>query len=412
MSTPIRPPRRILYIHHAGLGGSAISLYYTVTALDRERWEPVVALIKPARAVAELYWQAGIECVEWSGIATLEHTTARYLRCWSPVDWAAGVGAAAKVRRSIRRTRELVEATAPDVVHLNSVVLSAAAMALRDGDVPWVWHVRESPVRGATGTRTRLLGQALARWPDETIFISEADRRAWVGGRTGTVVHNFVDLQRFHPATEGRRAELGIAEAAPAIAYMGGIAAIKGVLPLLQALQLLRMRIPDLRCIMPGTVYEQSRALVARAARAILPLLGGETLSQRARRAMEPLGDTCILLPFETDIAPLLASADIVVFPATRPHFPRPAMEAAAMGKPVVASRLPGVSEVVEDGRTGILVEPGNAEEMAAAIERLVRDPDLRRRMGAAGRARAEAMFDQSIQCRRIANIYERVCAA
>jgi glycosyltransferase involved in cell wall biosynthesis len=77
-----------------------------------------------------------------------------------------------------------------------------------------------------------------------------------------------------------------------------------------------------------------------------------------------------------------------------------------------VASRLPGVSEVVEDGRTGILVEPGNAEELAAAIEQLVRDPALRRRMGAAGRARAEAMFDQSIQCRRIANIYERVCAA
>jgi glycosyltransferase involved in cell wall biosynthesis len=87
-------------------------------------------------------------------------------------------------------------------------------------------------------------------------------------------------------------------------------------------------------------------------------------------------------------------------------------MEAAALGKPVVASRLPGVSEVVEDGGTGILVEPGNAEEMAAAIEQLVGDPHLRRRMGAAGRARAEVMFDQSIQCRRIADIYERVCAA
>lgn len=69
-------------------------------------------------------------------------------------------------------------------------------------------------------------------------------------------------------------------------------------------------------------------------------------------------------------------------------------MEAMAAGCPVIASDLSGIPELVEDGVTGILVPPGNAEALAEAIERLSRDPKLRARMTAAGREKVAASFD------------------
>ena len=69
------------------------------------------------------------------------------------------------------------------------------------------------------------------------------------------------------------------------------------------------------------------------------------------------------------------------------------AVEATAMGLPVVASRVGGLAEIVEDGRTGFLVKPGDAVELAGAVQRLMDSPDMRARMGQAGRRRAVEHF-------------------
>jgi hypothetical protein len=80
-----RRPARLLYIQHAGdLGGSCMSLLYTMQALDRTRYEPIVALIRPTPAVARLYRDAGFEVIEWPGIRTFEHTTLRWWPLYSP----------------------------------------------------------------------------------------------------------------------------------------------------------------------------------------------------------------------------------------------------------------------------------------------------------------------------------------
>jgi glycosyltransferase involved in cell wall biosynthesis len=408
-------PKRVLYVQHAGaLGGSTMSLLYTIRALDRIRWEPVVALIRPDPLVVALYRDAGIECIEWRGISTFEHTTASHMRLSSPPDWVRGMNVPRTLRPSIRRTHALVDAVSPDIVHLNSAVLAPSALALWRRQEPWVWHVRESPVRGTFGLRTRALRFALSRWPDETLFISDADRRAWIGDANGVVVHNFVDRQLFDPMGPSARQELGIPGDVPVIAFLGGRSQMKGVLPLLEALAMLRAEFPGLRCIMPGAVHKQSPSLTAKAARRLLPMVGHATWSQHFARQVRRhrLEETCVLLPFRPLITPVLRAADIVVFPALLPHFPRPAVEAAALGKPVVASRLPGIDEIVIDGVTGLLVPAGDAVALAREIRTLLLDPGLARKLGENGRQSAVNRFDAMRQVRLITDVYERILAS
>lgn len=99
-------------------------------------------------------------------------------------------------------------------------------------------------------------------------------------------------------------------------------------------------------------------------------------------------------------------SADVFVLPSLFEPFGIVLLEAMAAGLPIVASRVGGVPDVVEDGRTGILVEPGNAQALCQALEFLISNPPLRQRMGEAGRRRA-AKYSWDIVIPRIREVYE-----
>ena len=107
-----------------------------------------------------------------------------------------------------------------------------------------------------------------------------------------------------------------------------------------------------------------------------------------------------------SEIIDALATADLLVAPSVvaangkREGIPVVLMEAMSCGLPVVASRLSGIPELVEDGVNGFLVPPGDPEALADAIERLHADPGLRARLGAAARRRIEADFDLATNAR------------
>jgi glycosyltransferase involved in cell wall biosynthesis len=108
------------------------------------------------------------------------------------------------------------------------------------------------------------------------------------------------------------------------------------------------------------------------------------------------------------DIAALLAGAHIACQPSTyREGLPKSALEAAASGKPLVATDIPGCREAVVDGETGFLVPPRNPAKLAEALQKLIRDPDLRQRFGAAGRRRVEQYFSDAIICAQTLLVYE-----
>ena len=98
------------------------------------------------------------------------------------------------------------------------------------------------------------------------------------------------------------------------------------------------------------------------------------------------------------DVRPMIEQADCVVLPSYREGMPRTLLEASAMGKPVVATDVPGVREAVADGATGFLCKVRSASSLADAMLKMARLPSVERaKLGAAGRRKVEGEFSQSI---------------
>jgi glycosyltransferase involved in cell wall biosynthesis len=98
------------------------------------------------------------------------------------------------------------------------------------------------------------------------------------------------------------------------------------------------------------------------------------------------------------DVRPLIAAADCVGLPSYREGAPRTLIEAGAMARPVIATRVPGCTAVVEDGVTGLLCDVRDAEDLARKMHQVIdAEPEERARMGAAGRAKMEREYDQEL---------------
>lgn len=120
--------------------------------------------------------------------------------------------------------------------------------------------------------------------------------------------------------------------------------------------------------------------------------------------------DGCVeFLGDVSDTAKCLRQSSMLVLPSRSEGLSIAILEAMGVGLPVIATRVGGTPEAVEHGRTGILVEPESVEELAGAILKLWREPELARRLGHAGRARAESLFDVRAMVARYEAVYLEV---
>jgi glycosyltransferase involved in cell wall biosynthesis len=373
----------------------------------------MVALTRPTQALFNFYKKAGFEVIRAPGIYTFEHTTALWARLRSPLGCLAFMRSLICWRKSMRLTLSVVAEAQPDLVHLNSVALVPSAIALAKANIPFVWHVREAPVKGYFGLRTRLISAWLKRLGNEVIFISQSDRQSWVGNYRGQVIYNFVNLRVFHPGVQagGIKKKLRINDEDNVILHLGGISEIKGIHVLLKAIWILRQSIPKLICLMPGSNLSSSGRLISLVVRKALAFIGTGVISQKVERQIQDLdlGRNLRLLPFQEDVAPFIAASDVVVFPSIRPHFARPIVEAAAMAKPTIGSYLDGVKELIEHERTGILVEPGSSSALAAALKDLLTNPANLKLMGENALKKARKDFDAKQQIAKITEIYDSI---
>lgn len=167
------------------------------------------------------------------------------------------------------------------------------------------------------------------------------------------------------------RAEIGIPDGATAIFCVGMLRPDKGQNFLLDALHLLKARGLDLTLVLAGSATAESADYEA-------------GLKHQAQ------GLAVHFLGYREDVSELMQTADLVVIPSLTEAQPRVAVQAFATGRPVVASAVGGVPEIVKDGETGWLVPPAQPEALADAIARVLADPAATARVAAGARALAE----------------------
>lgn len=405
--------QRILFIQHAGtLGGSAYSLLLLMRGLSAQGFQPEVALIRSNDQMRKLYVDEGFTVYNVSGIEIFAHTTGGWgrLNSWSSIKQL--IITLCKWRSTQNATLRLVDTVKPDIVHLNSVVLSPSAIALRRRSIPYVWHIRECPP--FQGMRTQFIRQQLLASP-HVIFLSAYDQMAWVDCKHGEVIPNFVDFAKINAAPERAiaRKQLGIELERPVVLYLGGTVAIKGFFILLKAItQVLKER-PDTLFLMPGSEIRLARQGWKQLIQRILPHVGLGTPGQKVLRYIRrEIGENSVrLLPFTTDVMGFLSACNLVVFPSISPHFARPVIEAAAMGRPVIGSNIGGVKELVEQDITGILIPPGEPGILAENILQMLNQPHVVAKMGIEGKKLAYERYTADLGVSRIATIYQKLLA-
>jgi glycosyltransferase involved in cell wall biosynthesis len=209
---------------------------------------------------------------------------------------------------------------------------------------------------------------------------------------------NGIDIQRFDRARldttiiAQKRMELGLADDAPVVGFVGRLVREKGILELLQAMQVVRQHIPSVRLMIIGPIdYEKPDVLKPEIAQHY------------------GLNDQCVFTGIRHDMPELYALMDVFVLPSYREGFPRTPMEASAMGVPCVATDIRGCREAVEHRKNGLLVSLGDVQALAEAIIEILTDREKAHRMGAEGQRIARERFDERLVFEKVLSEYARL---
>ena len=303
------------------------------------------------------------------------------------------------LRLNITRVRDLVRlmrTARPHVIQAHggeSLKYSMAVSAA--GSVPIVYR-RIGSVHGWTepGLRRSAHGLLMRRAACVVAVAEEMRREAvdifGVPTKKVVVIPNAVDPERIR-ATAGRsavRSALGISESAPLVMWIGALSPEKDPFAVLALAEMLSAD-PE----------------------AVFVLAGSGPLEHSVRSTIEGRGlkGRVRLLGPRTDVGDLLASSDVLLMTSRTEGMPAAVIEAGMHGVPVVAVNVGGVEDVVVDDETGILVPLGDRRALAASLDRVLHDRELRLRLGRAARRRCASTFDIRVVAPGYLKVYEEV---
>lgn len=380
---------RVVYLdHYAGLSGGELALARLLPALKGV--EAHVVLAQEGPLVSRLL-RAGISVevlplAEGTRGLRRDHIRPGGLPLRTVADSAAYV---VRLARRLRRLR-------PDIVHTNSLKSALyGGIASRLAGVPVVWHIRDRIAEDYLPlAATRLIRAMVRLVPSAVIANSQSTLDALPSlGERARVIHSPVAIadcsrpQLERPAAEGL-----------CVGMVGRIAPWKGQHVFLEAFAL---AFPNGEGPGPTT-----RAVIVGTA-----MFGEEAYERELKELAASLGlDGRLECPgFVDDVGGCLASFDILVHASVIPEpFGQVVVEGMAAGLPVVASRAGGPAEIIEEGVTGLLYPPGDAVALAKALGSLARDPDRRRRLGEAAKAKA-CEFTPEALAPKVMTVYRQV---
>jgi glycosyltransferase involved in cell wall biosynthesis len=307
------------------------------------------------------------------------------------VDSPRGLSPAA-VLRSIWRTFRLLRRERFDVVHTHGTVIGvigrvAAWLARTPVVVHQVHGFHHHANMKATGRWMSIRVERVMAWlTDELLFQNPADIETCVASRIAprrklTLIGNGIQLDAYGNGTLPSNEP-------PIVLAVARFEPVKNHAMLLEAARRLKER---------GVVF-------------VLQLAGdGETRSACEAQVREQgLTDVVRFLGYRDDIPALTAGADVCVLTSIKEGMPRAILEAAASGRPMVATDVVGNADALADGVAGYLVPLGDASALADRIAELLADPEKRRTIGRQARAHAEAHFDERTTTERIIEVYDR----
>lgn len=371
--TPARVPSRCVhYLESATYGGCERVVLTTLANMDRRRWHPVLL------HHADLSGTRVLDEAKALGVTTVAHPR---------IDHGSAAGYVAAFSRALK-------ALHADVFHAHlgwPLACRHGILAARLARVPRVvatahlyvpirevrWGALKQRLQAAVLDRYIAVSTEVARRLESDLRVPQSRIR---------VVRNGIDLDPFEAAFDPQlRFSLDGGSSAPLILTPARLHSQKGHEVLLEAVP----KVPEALFVFAGDGPARER-LEARARQ-----LG---VSARVR-----------FLGLREDVPQLLASCDLVVLPSWYEGLPLAVLEAMAAGKPVVATAVGGTDEAAVDGVCGRLVEPGNVDALAAAINSTLADRTLMSRYALAGRSRARELFDANAMVRGVERVYDEL---
>jgi glycosyltransferase involved in cell wall biosynthesis len=365
--------RRVLQlISSRGFYGAENLLLNLAKSLDNLEWETFLVIL-----TNDLTSQR-----DWFEMASASGVTVEVIRCRNKVDWHA-----------VRRIQRMVQERAIDVVNTHGYKADLYAWAaLRNSRIPLVATCHAWVGRNARLKLYAYLDHILLRRFDAVVGVSENVSAAMyqfgIPRNMIQTIENGVETSRFchaprrdfNGAGDKRRMIIGV---------VGRLVPIKGVEFAIRAFQDVVRRFPD----------------------TMLAIVGDGPLSGPLKDIAAELGlnGDVLFLGTRHDMPEMYASMDIFVLPSLYEATSMAILEAMASHKPVIATDVGGTSVIIKNGENGLLVEPKNAEALAAAIIRLLEEPELSRRLAANGCSWVEKRFSAHGMGQQYKQLYEKL---
>jgi glycosyltransferase involved in cell wall biosynthesis len=365
------------FIESADFGGAERALMYLLNGLDRQQWRPILFYHAADSEMPSWIEEAHHAGIEVRAVPRLEGK-------WNMPHWP-------RFFADLRRA-------GPAVFHAHvtwPLACTEALLLARLARVPVVIATMQLFWDLPYNTGMRLKRRLVAAAVDRYIAVSHENAgqiRATfdLASDKLRVVHNAVDVDLFASSRRSDpslRAELAGTPDKPIVLTTARLTDQKGHRHLLEA----AVQVPEAVFVMAGHGPER------------------DALESQAQRL--GISDRVKFLGFRGDIPDLLASCDVFVLPSLYEGLPLALLEAAAVGKPVVATTVGGVGEIVIHDETGLLVSPADPPALAAALRRLLADPDVARRLAAAASMHVRRTFSLEAMVKSVTAIYDQLLA-